>query len=497
MGQTSSVRDRVLVRLAILWLGLLVALIGTGIVRGQDSPPIRGPVSALRIDGDRLLIGQGSRLIEARVIADELQVIRVTDVKRHNLRAIAVSRGITFVLSEDGLTTLDNAGNLLGFVAGGGQRLAVRAERAYISAREVGIRVINVAVTGKLTQIGTFKTASSALDLATEGDSWLWVAEGSAGIRLYNAVNPTAPTTLLWLGDLTPATTIRVSGARIVVGHGSRFSILDTTNIRAPRILGTVAPDGNDAGNDESQISDILIQGNRAFVGRMGISGPDVVAVDISRSASLTLNAHFGEGGAGEHLAVYGDDLFIGSGRSGLRRLRFGLGGDPTVVATWEPNSSAVQCALAPPVEPQPPNLGQVQPGTVTLSWKAACNPSAYELRINGRPVATLKSATYAFTPERSVTSWQVVAIDAAGRRVESARWTFETLTEGWLAMRIPALTGSLLYVAPLIDLQSPGALLVVTCAVILIGLAIVIAGAWAIGMLAERRALRTHGPYE
>jgi hypothetical protein len=137
-----------------------------------------------------------------------------------------------------------------------------------------------------------------------------------------------------------------------------------------------------------------------------------------------------------------------------------------------------------------------VQSGTVTLNWKAVCNPAGYELRIDGRPVATLKSTTYSFTPQRSVTSWQVVAVDAAGKRAESARWTFESLAEGWLPMRVPALSGSLLYVAPLLDLQSPGALLAVTCFVIIIGLAIVIGGAWGIGILAERRALRTKGPF-
>jgi hypothetical protein len=356
--------------------------------------------------------------------------------------------------------------------------------------------VITVAVTGKLTPVGVVQTASSALDLATEGDSWLWVAEGSAGIRLYNVANPAAPTTLLWLGDLTPATAVRVNGARIVVGHGNRISILDTANIRAPRLLGTIALDGDAGSNNESQISDVVIQGNRAYVGIMGNSGPDVVAVDISRPAAMTTSARMGQDGAGEHLALNGDDLFVGSGRNGLRRVRFGIGSDPAAIATWEPVGVAVTCALTPPIEPQPPNLGQVQPGSVTLSWKAGCNPMSYELRIDGRSVTTTKSTSYTFTPQRSVTYWQVIAIDAAGRRVESARWTFESLTERWLPMRIPNLSGSLLYVAPLVDLQSPGVLLAVTCVVLIIGLAIVIAGAWGIGILAERRALRTKGPY-
>jgi hypothetical protein len=228
----------------------------------------------------------------------------------------------------------------------------------------------------------------------------------------------------------------------------------------------------------------------------MGASGPDMVAVDISRPAAMTTSARMGEQGAGEHLALHGEDLFVGSGRSGLRRIRFGVSGDPAVVATWEGVGAAMPCALTPPIAPQPPNRGQVQPGTVTLSWRAACNPASYELRIDGRSVGTLKATSYTFTPQRSVISWQVIAIDAAGRRAEGARWTFESLAEGWLPMRKPELADSLLYVAPLLDLQSPGVLLVVTCVALAVGLAVVIAGAWGIGILAERRALRTKGPF-
>ena len=78
------------------------------------------------------------------------------------------------------------------------------------------------------------------------------------------------------------------------------------------------------------------------------------------------------------------------------------------------------QAACTGATDPQPPNFGEVPPGPVTLSWKLPCKPVAVELRIDGTPVATLDRVSYTFIPRRGVTSWQVIAIDAAGNRADS-----------------------------------------------------------------------------
>jgi hypothetical protein len=474
-----------------LFISLIAAFgaVGAHVARGQDAPTIRGGVTALRLDSDHLLIGQGPTLIEARVTADNVEVMRSTDLGRHDLRAIAANQGITLILSEDGLTTLDANGAVIDFMRGGGQRLAVKNGRVYVAALNAGVRLLKVDAAGSLTRLGTIQTLGPAADLAPEGDNWLWVAEGDSGVRLYNATNPAAVSVLLWLGNLTPATVVRVAGTRIYVGHANQVSILDTLNIRAPRLLSTFFMDGNTA-----RVGDLLIQGSRVTIGRIDTQGADVVALDISNAKAAALAARFGDNGAGERLALRGDDLFIGSGRLGLRRVRFGAG-NPALVATWEPLGPASPCSASVPGNPQPPNLGDAPGGLVTLNWTAACNPAAYELQIDGTPVARLDTPTYTFSPQRGVTTWQITAIDGAGNRTPGPAWTFESLVDGWLGAPPRAPQAALLYTPPLeIKLQTPGAVLAASCAALLAGLLVIIGGAWMIWVWAERR--RTNRDY-
>ncbi len=475
------------------WIYLIVGLsigslwlAGMRLANAQDTPAIRGPVMALRLDGDRLLIGQGSTLIEAHIASDGLQVIRAADLAHHEIRAIAVSQGITLVLSEDGVTTLDERGRVLDFVQGGGQRLAARPGRVYVAALEAGVRVLKVDSAGKLSRLGLFPTLGPATDLAAEADTWLWVAERDSGVRLYDTGNPSAPGVLLWLGNLTPATLVRVSGPRLIVGYGNRLSILDTLDIRSPRLLSVVDLDGADA-----RVGDVIVQGSRAYVGRVESADADVVVLDLSSLTSVTVSQQFGNGGAGERLALHGDDLFIGSGRQGLRQVRVNRG-KPELITAWEPLGSVEACTMAGPVLPQPANLSATGDNPVTLAWKSVCSPVAYEVWIDGTAVATVDAPTYTFKPQRDVTAWRVTAIDAAGHRTQGPLWTFESIREGWLGSPARAPSLALLYTPPpvLVELKSPAAVLLATCAASAAGLLVIVTGAWAVGEWSERRAL-------
>jgi hypothetical protein len=396
-----------------------------------------------------------------------------------------VSQGVTLVLSEDGLTTLDVNGAVIDFMRGGGHRLAVKNGRVYVAALKAGVRLLKVDAAGRLTRLGTIRTLGPAADLAPEGDNWLWVAEGDSGVRLYDAANPAAVSVLLWLGNLTPATVVRVAPTRIVVGHGNQVSILDTLNIRAPRLLSTYFLEGSTA-----RVGDLLIQGSRVTIGRTDTAGADVAVLDMSNVKAAALVASFGEGGAGEQLVWHGDDLFIGSGRLGLRRVRFGAG-NPVLVAAWEPLGPVSPCPVSVPGNPQPPNLGEAPAGPVTLNWTAACHPAAYELQIDGTPAARLDAPIYTFSPQRGLTTWQVTAIDSAGNRAPGPAWTFESLVDGWLAAPPGASQAALLYTPPLdIRPQTPGALLATACAALLVGLLVIVGGAWLIWGWAERRRM-------
>ncbi len=467
-------------RITGILAGLLLA--GMGVVGAQEDPSIRGPVTALLLDGQRLLIGQGSTLIEARVTPADLQVIRSRDLGRHAIRAIAISQGITLVLSEDGLTTLDAQGAPLDFAEGGGQTLSAKAGRIYIAAMNAGVHLLKMDAAGKLSRLGTFQTLGPAMDLSPDADAWLWVAESDSGVRLYDTSNPTAPRVLTWLGNLTPATALRLNGTRLVIGYGNHLAVLDTVSIQAPHLLTTIDLEGVNA-----HAGDLLIQNNRVYVGRVEASSADVIILSLLNPSAPT--TRFGDGGAGEHLALSGSDLFIGSGRHGLRRIRFNSA-QPELIRSWEPLGTAESCSVAAPMQPEPPNLGEVSNGPVTLTWKSGCNPATFEVRIDGTPVAVTDKPTYSFTPRQGVVTWQVSIIDAAGNRADGPLWTFESAVEGWITAPALAPKAALLYTPPavLIELRTPGEVLAATCIALGVGLLIIISAAWAIRTIADRR---------
>lgn len=483
---------------AALWprilMGMSLAAVlavadGSRPISAQDdsrSLVIRGPITALHADTDRLLIGQGSLLIMARVTDNDLIVTASIDLRRHDLRAFAVNHGVILALSEDGLTSLDNKGNVLDFAPGGGQTLAVNQDRVYVAALKAGVRMLKLDAAGKLSPLGTIRTRGTARDAAAEGTSLVWVAEDDQGVRLYDVHDPKMTSVITWLGGVIPAAIVRTGPARLYITYSGKLAILDTVDLKVPRLLGIFARK-----DDSAYFDDLLLIGSRAFIGRVEAGGPDLLSLDISNPRAVNVIGQFGEAGTGERLALWAADVFIGSGQQGLRRIRFDTGG-AVLLKTWQPSGEVQACKLTSPTQPQPPDSAEVPNGMVTLTWATACGASLYEVRIDGKLVTTQNSATYTLTPDGHHVTWQVTAVDAAGNRAEGPTWTFETSVEGWLATPATVTGTKLLYAPspltlPQLDLRSPGAVIAATCIALAIGLILVVAIAWLVGSRAER----------
>ncbi|GEM_PF-1045211 len=459
---------------------------GVPAVHAQGDASLQGPVTALYLEGNRLWIGQGSMLVEAIIAADNVYPVAALNVGRHDIRAITTWFGITFVLSEDGLTTLDGQRKVLDYAQGGGQRMVVQDGRVFVAALHAGVRILKVDTSGRLTRLGILSTSGPANDLAVQGAHDLWVAEGTAGLRRYDTRSLETPEVLASLGGLAPATLVRSNGARLYVGYANRLTVLDTSDVQTPLVLGSIALDEPDA-----RIADLLIQGSRVYLGRLGTGGADILSVDLSDLAAIRPLAAFGSDGAGERLALFGDDLLVGSGRFGLRRVRFG-GVSPVQIAAWGPVAQSALC-LPVPADPQPPNLSTVPDGPVTLRWAMGCDPAAIQVQVNGTPVAPLDSSSYRFVPHTALTTWQVTVLDAAGRRIDGPRWTFESAADGWLATPVHPPNGNLLYTSPaiFIDTHSPGFAGLLLCGALGIGLSVMIGTVWLLGSLTQRRSSR------
>lgn len=458
---------------------VLVASLGSAnrIVHAQSD--IQGPINALHLEKDRLLIGQGTQLIDTQVTTSDLTINRVVDLKHHDIRAITISQGLTLVLTEDGLISLNPQDQILDFIQGGGQRLTVSAQRVYVAALAAGVRVLTIDPAGKFTLLGALATRTPALDVAPQDDHLLWVAEGDRGVDLYDANNLTARKSQQWLLEYTPATAVRVDGTRLYIGHGNQLSILDTT-IKRAGLINTIKLDDTNA-----SISDLAIHHNTAYIGR---TGGDALAVNLANNPLQSIS--MGQNTASDVISAYEPDVFIGSSQEGLRRLRFDAN-RPALIKAWTVTNASDTCTLSTLTALQPLHLSAVAARPITLSWQADCAVK-YELHIDDSAMITLDTPAYTLQAHIGLTTWQVTAIDAAGNRLVGPNWTFEMLANGWLATPTPISPAAMLYKPPAItfDLHSPQGILLATCAAVGLGLLLIGAVAWLIGLRAQRHIL-------
>lgn len=482
-----------LVALLLIYL-CCARLAGVLVAHAQSDPALDGPVAALWSDGERLWIGRGTTLIEAEVTLTDVQALRVIDIGRHELRDIAGSAGFVLVLTEDGTTTLNRAGEVIAFTPGGGQQLTVAGDRVYVAALQGGVRVLRLEPDGRLTRLGTISTLGPALSVSPVDANRIWVAEGDSGVRLYDVSAPNVPQVLLWMSDRVPATAVYARADQLLIGHGSDVSILDATDPVSPRLLSVINIDDVTDPPASAPISDLVAVGSRVFAGRADrVSGEaGVVELEITRAGEARTVARLGRG---ERLALLGDNLFSGSAVAGLRRYTIGRG-IPMLIAAWEAAPASDHCAAQTPLDPSPPDLGETGASPVTLSWRAPC-AAGFTLMVNGTPVALpappagAETHTYTFTPPAGTIIWQVTVFDDAGAQVTGPVWRFEANPPVWLATPPSVPVSEMVFTPPLLDLNSPLTVILVTCLALCAGLAVIISTAWALGVRVQRRAVR------
>ncbi len=450
---------------------------------------LAGGVTALALVGDRLLIGQNATLVDAAITSTDLSVNRTIDLRQGAIRAIvpvtADSNPNLLILTEEGIRLLDPADKLLAYYPGGGQRLIVKGARVYVAALDAGVTIYALA-NGTLKPIGHVETPAE--DLAPEGATWLWVAAGDQGVRLFDLTDPAKPSILYesdGANDLRPAHLVRTSGTHLFVGYADRLVVFDTLDIKAPRRLSDLALDSATA-----SAGDLILSGGVALMGRIDLAGADVVLLDLANPKAIRQTATEGDAGAGDRIALHGSDLFVGSERLGLRRLHLS-GTTVSAVAAWGLADSA-PCTDVTPLNPNPPNLSEItRAASITLTWAAACPAPHYAVEVNGKRVAVTDQPRWTLTPTGDAIDWRVIALAADGSpRQRGPAWSFEFAARGYTATPPITHLESILYVPPrvLVDLSSPGAVIIETCAALSLGLLAIIGGAIAINGWSEHR---------
>jgi hypothetical protein len=104
---------------------------------------------------------------------------------------------------------------------------------AYVADGIKGLRVLNVADLGDITEIGFYDTNGVTQGLALKGTT-IYLAEGSQGIKIFNVSDPTDPQPLSSLALSGPAASFLLSDSLFVACGEAGIRILDVSNSSDP-----------------------------------------------------------------------------------------------------------------------------------------------------------------------------------------------------------------------------------------------------------------------
>jgi len=484
---------------------LFMTVIGTGSI-GRSAyaaeSPFDGPVTALAITGDRLLIGQGVRLIDARISAGTLQVIATRDLNIGAIRSIVMhADGSALALGETALTAFDSTDTVTDVQPFGGQQMITSGDQVFVAALEAGVRRFQWQA-GKLTAQVGIATGAPAESIALGGTDRLWIAEGRGGLWEYN-LSGVMPTVIFGDKQMIPATLVRTADPDVIVGYGTQLAVLTTQGVKIPRLIARFA-----LGEAAIAADALRLDSGDLLIGRVAADGADVILLPLKNLPTNAVSPtvlqpimQFGSGGGGEHLAQAGHDLFYGSQRGGLAQLAIDSG-HFTTVAAW---GMGVAAACAPadyaPVAPSPVANGVIAPntdGSITLSWRALCPAEHYLVQIDDQPAVTIDQPPYRYQPPvgTGAVTWQVTAQIGTANDAQIAagpRWRAEIGAAGLLSLPVDPDQHALLYHAPLtlgpgLVPQTPMGTLLIVGLLAIGGLIVIAGGAWLIGQLSSSR---------
>ncbi|GAB4468125.1 MAG: hypothetical protein Kow00124_02020 [Anaerolineae bacterium] len=222
---------------------------------------------------------------------------------------------------------------------------------AYVAAGDAGLVLIDAAQAGGETLAGAIALAGPALDIARRGTA-LFVAAGEAGLATLDISSPRRPALIATLPP--PAgersSSLFITGRRAYVSHDGSLSVVDIGRPSQMGVLARVRGAARHAGQDGvylyvvagnsitaydaranaepiylrtyrglRQVGAIHAGEERAYLTGPG-EGPDLVVVGLSTPGYPFELDSVGQTGSGQHVTLYGGEIWLARGYGGLSR---------------------------------------------------------------------------------------------------------------------------------------------------------------------------------
>jgi len=167
----------------------------------------------------------------------------------------------------------------------------------YLTGDGAGVRVVDASNLEALEEVATFDHSGDGSQIVVRGDQ-VWVADGNAGLRMYDVQEPSAPRQMLHWNE-APVTDVHVTDTVAYVAAGSLgLVVLDITQPSAPVELGRLE---SGTSGLESASGYLLTSGDHWL---------DVVDVS-DPTAPMVVLSHSTKGFSGREVTVVGDHAFV------------------------------------------------------------------------------------------------------------------------------------------------------------------------------------------
>ena len=187
----------------------------------------------------------------------------------------------------------------------------------------------------ELTNLGAFDTPNYAHRTLVFGD-YLFVADGSSGIQIYNISDPVFPTPAGSYDTPDYAYDIKIEGdLAFVADRNSGLLVLDISNPTSPAPLGSY--------NTPSYALNVAVSGNYVYVAN---AGTGLYVIDVSAPAAPVLATSIPIPGIAHDLIIDGDYMYIACDAAGAVAVNISSPSAPVIIDTFDTAGTAYAIAL-------------------------------------------------------------------------------------------------------------------------------------------------------
>lgn len=219
--------------------------------------------------------------------------------------------------------------------AGEANKVAAANGRAYIANGSAGLAIVNAIDPTTPAVLGTFENLDNAFDVFVEGNI-AYVTDEDAGLVILNVNSAPSPSLVGFLDTQGKAYGVTVKDSKAYVAafhHG--LHIADVSDPANPTLLGTYDANGYSV--------DVAVEGNVAY---MATLTDGLQILDVTDPQNIAVLGALDTPGQAAGIALKSNIAFVADGKSGLQIIDVSNPANPTLLSTYATTSAAVDVII-------------------------------------------------------------------------------------------------------------------------------------------------------